>query len=213
MSHTLRSASLGTLSLLVSLDILEPGSCVFVEFVFKLLDGILRLKFGVLLGLGDDGHEVLEHILVKESILIEFEGIVEALDTLVVDLELGDAVGKVSLLVDGGALGEALDQLLQEHFILAFLLDETEEEHHDFSEDLLLEAKLTQLTHDVRKKIVDGTIGSLAQLVEQETSHVTDARLLVLETECNLTNLSLDLYHVIEDQVSQDHERVTADTG
>jgi hypothetical protein len=51
----------------------------------------------------------------------------------------------------------------------------------------------------------------LGHLGEEELGELLDARVLIDEAQREVADLALDLDHVVEDQVRQDHDRCLAD--
>ena len=131
-------------------------------------------------------------------------------DALFIDLELSQAVRQIGLLRYGFGLRESLAELVTQSLSLSLLGNKAKEEGHDASEIFSPNTDLTQLTYDVGQQIVNGVVASLGKFKEQQSSHILDTAIVILQAERNLANLALYFDHIVQNEMRQDHERVTS---
>lgn len=67
-----------------------------------------------------------------------------------------------------------------------------------------------EVSDNVAQNVVDGIVGSLGQFDEEELGRLADGLAGIVETQHDMRDLTLDLDHVVEDQVGHHHQCVVA---
>ena len=167
---------------------------------------------------------------------VPLEGLLELLDAVVAELQLGQAEGQIAALALRGARRpEAVAQLLDERLALLVALDEREQVGDDRAELVLLDvaagacvagalvesaghsaaaAAATQLTDDVGHGVVDDeAVVALRELLEEELGERAYLRIGVDGAQGDLVDLAAGLDHLLENEMREDAYGVDAHLG